>query len=175
MPSSRPQAGHHPLQSQGQRDFGSSGPLRGLVSGPEADRTTADDLPQPQGPPQTSIAELAHGQSPGWQADPPFRGEAACHCVVQRGSAPWKSFRRSRTRFRGRPETVRLHRGIGVRLHPGTLFGIIPECRSAASRNRVHLAPHSPHDEAVLFSSWGAWQSAPESEQVTIQLTPQSA
>ena len=33
----------------------------------------------------------------------------------------------SRTRFRDRPETVRLHRGIGVHLHPGILFGIIPE------------------------------------------------
>lgn len=56
----------------------------------------------------------------------------------------WKSFRRSRTRFRGRPETVRPHRGIGVRLRPGILFGIIPECRSELSRNRVHLAPDSP-------------------------------
>src|SRR5580658_9486205 len=32
--------------------------------------------------------DLAHGQSPGWQADPPFRGEAACHCVVQRYYVP---------------------------------------------------------------------------------------
>ena len=68
-------------------------------------------------------AGTLHRQSPGWQADPHFRGEAACHCVVQRGSALWKSFRRSRTRFRGRPKTVRLHRGIGVRLHPGSCSG----------------------------------------------------
>jgi hypothetical protein len=56
----------------------------------------------------------------------------------------WKSFRRSRTRFRDRPETVRLHPGTGVHLHPGILFGIIPEHRSESSRNRVHLAPESP-------------------------------
>ncbi len=59
-------------------------------------------------------------------------------------SCLWKSFRRSRTPFRDRPETVRLHRGTGVRLHPGILFEIIPECRSESSRNRVHLAPDSP-------------------------------
>ena len=56
----------------------------------------------------------------------------------------WKSFRRSRTPFRDQPETVRLHPGTGVHLHPGILFGIIPEHRSESSRNRVHLAPDSP-------------------------------
>jgi hypothetical protein len=50
----------------------------------------------------------------------------------------------SRTRFRDRPETVRLHRGIGVHLHPGILFGFTPECCSESSRNRVHLRPDSP-------------------------------
>ena len=33
-------------------------------------------------------AGTLHGQSPGWQADPPFRGEVACHCVVQRRYRP---------------------------------------------------------------------------------------
>jgi hypothetical protein len=56
----------------------------------------------------------------------------------------------SRTRFRDRPETVRLHRGIGVHLHPGTLFGIIPECRSESSRNRVHVRPESPQNGGKL-------------------------
>ena len=56
----------------------------------------------------------------------------------------WKSFRRSRTQLRDRPETVRLHPGTGVHLHPGILFEIIPEHRSESSRNRVHLAPESP-------------------------------
>src|SRR5215471_12306860 len=40
--------------------------------------------------------------------------------------ALWKLIRRSRTRFRGRPKTVRLHPGFCVHLHPGSLFGIIP-------------------------------------------------
>ena len=31
-----------------------------------------------------------------------------------------------------------------IHLHPGILFGIIPERRSESSRNRVHLAPDSP-------------------------------
>jgi hypothetical protein len=56
----------------------------------------------------------------------------------------WKSFRRSRTQFRDRPETVRLHPGTRVHLHPGILFGITPEHRSESSRNRVRLAPDSP-------------------------------
>ncbi len=50
----------------------------------------------------------------------------------------------SRTRFRDRPETVRLHRGIGVHLHPGTLFEFNPEYCSGSSRNRVHVRPESP-------------------------------
>jgi hypothetical protein len=55
----------------------------------------------------------------------------------------------SRTRFRDRPETVRLHPGIGVHLRPGTVFGIIPEYRSDSSRNRVHVRPESPRMCAV--------------------------
>ena len=37
---------------------------------------------------------ILHGQSPGWQADPPFRGEAACHCVVQLYYVPVALLRR---------------------------------------------------------------------------------
>src|SRR5580658_6285721 len=84
----------------------------------------------------------------------PFEGEAACHCVVQRYYL-WKSFRRSRTQFRDRPETVRLHPGTGVHLHPGILFGINPERRSESSRNRVHLAPESPPETASYLTSAG--------------------
>jgi hypothetical protein len=54
----------------------------------------------------------------------------------------------SRTRFRDRPETVRLHRGIGVHLHPGilfafpgTAFGIIPESRSRFAGFPTELSP----------------------------------
>ena len=81
----------------------------------------------------------------------------------------WKSFRRSRTRFRDRPETVRLHRGIGVRLHPGTLFAIIPECRSASSRNRVHLAPDSPDPREVLALTSSSHHKAPANLTSSIQ------
>ena len=63
--------------------------------------------------------------------------------------ALWKLIRRSRTRFRDRPKTVRLHPGIGVHLHPGSLFGIIPDWRSASSRNRVHVPPESPQERQI--------------------------
>jgi hypothetical protein len=41
--------------------------------------------------------------------------------------------------FRDRPETVRLHRGIGVDHHPGVLFGFITERRSESSERRSGL------------------------------------
>jgi DNA-binding XRE family transcriptional regulator len=62
----------------------------------------------------------------------------------------WKSFRRSRTQFRDRPETVRLHPGTAFTFIPGILFGINPERRSESSRNRVHLAPDSPIQRSYL-------------------------
>ena len=69
-------------------------------------------------------------------------------------TARGKSFRRSRTLLRDRPETVRLHPGTAVHLHPGILFGINPERRSESSRNRVHLAPDSPHERIVDQKVW---------------------
>src|SRR5579884_3271427 len=81
----------------------------------------------------------------------PFEGEAACHCVVQRCSAYGNHSGEAERGSGNRPKSIRLHRGIGVRLHPGTLFGIIPECRSASSRNRVHLAPDSPLRNRIGF------------------------
>ena len=42
----------------------------------------------------------------------------------------WKSFRRSRTQLRDGPETVRLHPGTGVHLHPGIAF-ILPRIPQA--------------------------------------------
>ena|ERR1700731_2375575 len=89
-------------------------------------------------------AGTLHGQSPGWQADLPFGGRLPAIVLSSAASCLWKSFRRSRTPFRDRPETVRLHPGSGVHLHPGILFEIIPEHRSESYRNRVHLAPDSP-------------------------------
>ena len=88
--------------------------------------------------------DLAHGQSPRWQADPPFPGGGCLPLCCPAPFSLWKPFRRSRTQLRDRPETVRLHPGTGVHLHPGILFGINPEHRSESSRNRVHLAPDSP-------------------------------
>src|SRR5580700_12005881 len=74
----------------------------------------------------------------------PFEGRLPVIVLSSATTCLWKSFRRSRTPFRDRPETVRLHPGTGVHLHPGILFGINPERRSESSRNRVHLAPESP-------------------------------
>ncbi|MFN7997049.1 MAG: carboxypeptidase-like regulatory domain-containing protein [Bryobacteraceae bacterium] len=74
----------------------------------------------------------------------PFEGRLPAIVLSSAAICLWKSFRRSRTQLRDRPETVRLHPGTGVHLHPGILFGIIPEHRSESSRNRVHLAPESP-------------------------------
>src|ERR1700684_823403 len=78
----------------------------------------------------------------------PFLGEAACHCDVQCRWPVEIIPGSSRTRFRDRPETVRLHRGIGVHHHPGTAFGIIPESRSPStgflttSEDRARTGPH---------------------------------
>src|ERR1019366_5256170 len=54
---------------------GSFGSLQILVSSSKADRATAGDRSQPQAQfkSQSKIFfDLAHGQSPRWQADPPF-------------------------------------------------------------------------------------------------------
>jgi hypothetical protein len=56
------------------RRFGS---LQILVEGPEANRATAGDLPQPEAhfkSQSKNFFGLAHGQSPGWQAILPFLG-----------------------------------------------------------------------------------------------------
>jgi hypothetical protein len=88
--------------------------------------------------------DLAHGQSPGWQADPPFRGEAACHCVVQRRSACGN--------HSGEAEH---DSGIGLKLFgfiPEPAFTFIPESCSGSSRNTVRnhpgiafILPRIPH------------------------------
>ena len=74
----------------------------------------------------------------------PFEGRLLAIVSSSATTCLWELFRRSRTPLRGRPETVRLHPGTGVHLHPGILFGINPEHCSESSRNRVHLAPDSP-------------------------------
>jgi hypothetical protein len=107
--------------------------------------------PQPHGKLQSkNFFYLAHGQSPGWQAN---------RTSLSQGGYPPRVVQRrclngnpdlSRTQFRGRPETVRLHRGFGVHLHPGLLFAFIPEQRSESSRNPVHVPPDSPFTKSQL-------------------------
>src|SRR4051794_29443767 len=90
-PNNAAQAVIVPFRSKRPRDLGGFGPLQILMSGAEANRATPGDLPQPQTHiklQSKNFFDLAHGQSPRWQADPPFRGEAACHCVVQRCYLP---------------------------------------------------------------------------------------
>src|SRR5262252_11227035 len=65
-----------PLRSKRPRDLGSFGSLQILVCGAEANRTASGDRSQPQAHfklQSKNFFDLAHGQSPGWQADPPFR------------------------------------------------------------------------------------------------------
>jgi hypothetical protein len=57
----------------------------------------------------------------------PFEGRLLAIVSSSATTCLWELFRRSRTPLRGRPETVRLHPGTGVHLHPGILFGIIAD------------------------------------------------
>src|SRR4029077_8249381 len=60
-----------------------------LRHGGLANGATARDLPLPHSQLESkseNFLDLSHGQPPGWQADPPFRGRLACHFVVQRYS-----------------------------------------------------------------------------------------
>jgi hypothetical protein len=61
-------------------------------------------------------------RSPWLASDPPFLGGGCLPLCCSAPLACGKLIRRSRTRFRDRPKTARLH--------PGSLFGIIPESRS---------------------------------------------
>src|SRR5690349_20268388 len=89
----------------------------------------------------------------------PFEGRLPAIVLSSAAICLWKSFRRNRTPFRDRAETVRHHPGTGVHLHPGILFEINPEHRSASSRNRVHLAPDSPHIYSIASASLSRWLS----------------
>src|SRR5215475_7055757 len=63
----------------------------------------------------------------------PFEGRLPAIVLSSATTCLWKSFRRSRTRFRDRPETDRLH--------PGTAFTFIPESCSGSTRNTVRNHP----------------------------------
>ena len=129
-----------PLRPKRPRDVRSFGPLQILVCGGEANRATSGDLSQTQAHfklQSKNFFDLAHEQSPGWQADPPFE-ERLPAIVLSSAVSLWKSFRRSRTPFRDRPETVSASSRNRcspsfrnpVRDHRGMSFGIIPESRS---------------------------------------------
>jgi hypothetical protein len=60
-----------PILPERPSDSGSFRSLQVLMYGPEANRATAGDLPQPQAHCKLQskhFFDLAHGQSPGWQA-----------------------------------------------------------------------------------------------------------
>src|SRR5580698_7491726 len=88
--------------------------------------------------------DLARGQSPGWQADPPFRGEAAWHCVPAPLSACGN--------HSGEAEH---DSGVGLKLFGfivESMFTFIPESCSRSSRNTVRnhpgivfILPRIPH------------------------------
>src|SRR5579863_4601164 len=126
-----------PLWSERPRDLGSLGPLQVLMCGPEAYRTTAGDLPQPE--PHFKLQsknffDLAHGQSPGWQADPPFQGGGClplcCPALLAAcGNHSGEAERDS---------------GIGLKLFgfiAEPVFTFIPESCSGSSRNAVRNHP----------------------------------
>jgi hypothetical protein len=80
----------------------------------EADRATPGALPQPEAHlklQSKNFFDLSHGQSPRWQADPPFRGgdclPLCCLALLACGNHSGEAERRY---------------GIGLKL-----FGFIPE------------------------------------------------
>jgi hypothetical protein len=129
--------------------------LQIVLDGSEANRTTTGDLPQPQAHfnlnLRTSLVLRTDNLLAGKRSSLSWGGYSPLCCPAP--LALWKLIRRSRTRFRDRPKTVRLH--------PGSLFGIIPDWRSASSRNRVHVPPESPakaHREPISEDCGGNWE-----------------
>ena len=124
------------------------------MCGAEANRAASGDRSQSQADfklQSKNFFDLAYGQSPRWQADPPFRGEAACHCcpAVLRacGNHSGEAGRSS---------------GIGLKLFgfiPEPVFTLIPESCSRSSRNAVRNHPRIaftfpwiPHMSGEMFS-----------------------
>src|SRR5579872_2768360 len=126
-----------PLGSKWPPDLGSFGPLQVLVCGAEANRAASGDRSQPQAHfklQSKNFFDLAHGQSPRWQADPPFRGGGCmplcCPALLRAcGNHSGKAERDS---------------GIGLKLFgfiPEPVFTFIPESCSRSSRNTVRNHP----------------------------------
>jgi hypothetical protein len=125
-----------PILPKRPRDSGGLGSLQILVYGPETNRATAGDLPQPQANVKLqskNFFDLAHGQSPGWQAILPFLGRLPA-IVLSSAASLWKSFRAQAERGSG----------IGLKLFgfiAESAFTFIPESRSDSPRNTVRNDP----------------------------------
>ena len=101
----------------------------------------------------------------------PFEGEAACHSVVQRGSSFVEI-------VPAKPNAIP---GVGLKLFgfiaesvfafiPGTLFGIIPECRSTLDEHRdVPVCEgHGNHGNRAVLQLYPYVGRAPLYEHSTI-------
>ena len=125
-----------PILPKRPRDSGRFGSLQILVNGSEANRATAGDLPQPQAHfklQSKNFFDLAHGQSPGWQAILPFLGRLPA-IVLSSAAGLWKLFRAQAERGSG----------IGLKLFgfiAESVFTFIPESCSGSSRNSVRNHP----------------------------------
>ena len=75
-------------------------------------------------------------------SDPPFRRGGCLPLVVQRRSPCGKSFRRSRTPFRDRPETVLLHRTVVQETYDRV--SPILDTTGGATNTMVPSRPHVP-------------------------------
>ena len=137
-----------PLRSERPRNLGSLDSLQVLMSGSQADGATSGDRSQPQAQFKSqskNFFDLAHGQSPGWQADPPFRGG---------GCLPFCCPALLRACGNHSGEAERGY-GIGLKLFgfiPEPVFTFNPESRSRSSRNTVRnhpgiafILPRIPH------------------------------
>src|SRR5580698_5014328 len=81
-----------PILPKRPRNSGSFGSLQILVSGSEAYRATTGDRSQPQAhfkSQSKNFFDLAHGQSPGWQAILPFLGRLPA-IVLSSAVGLWK-------------------------------------------------------------------------------------
>jgi hypothetical protein len=156
-----------PILPRWPRNSGNPGSLQILMYGPETNRATAGDLPQPQAHfklQSKNFFDLAHGQSPGWQAILPFLGRLPA-IVLSSAACLWKLFWAQAERGSG----------IGLKLSgfiPESVFTFIPDHCSGSSRNPVRnhpgigvrLGPDSPlrlSDTALISMAaanrWEPW------------------
>src|SRR5579885_3334463 len=139
-----------PLRSKRPRDLGGFGPLQVLVCSAEANRAASGDSSQPQAHfklQSKNFFDLAHRQSPGWQALPPFPGGGCLPLCCP-------ALLRACGNHSGEAEH---DSGIGLKLFgfiPEPVFTFIPESCSESTRNHVQLAPESPPPATTLPSPY---------------------